>query len=184
MPMLGSTLLKKTAAAETDQPMLTPEQVVEQLRAIQAQIPEFVQLPENNRTKLMKRWATVNVEFSREAINTVGASEVVRNTVGNTPEEFHQAENEVARWTAVESELQAMLRGVKAANVVRRHRIGLAALQVFNVSRELARREEHADLLPRIEAMRRIPKYLRRPAKPPATPDPAKQPQQPATKPA
>jgi hypothetical protein len=174
MSILGNTLSKKTATAETDKPMLTPEQVIEQLRALRAQIPEFVQLPNNREMRYMRRIANVNIEFAREAINAIGASAVVQNTIGNTPEEFHEAEDEVGRWTAVETELRAMLRGVAAANVVRRHRIGLAALQVFNVSRELARREDHADLLPHVETMRRIPKYGRRRKSPTPPAEPAK----------
>jgi hypothetical protein len=78
----------------------------------------------------------------------------------------------------VETELRSMLRGVTAANLVRRHRIGQAALQTFHVSRQLVRQEEHADLLPHVETMSRLPKYGRRHSKSSATPaDPAKAPQ-------
>lgn len=169
----------------SDAPMLTAEQLVELLRGLQSQIPEFVQLPNSRQMKMIRRRASVNVEFAREAINAAGASETVQHVIGSTPEEMHAAENEIGRWSAVEAELRAMLRGVTAANTLRRERLGLAALQVLNVSRELVRREEHSGLWPHVEAMSRIPKYSRRrrtkpaepasPANPTAkSPDPAK----------
>lgn len=184
MSILGSSLSKKTAAAETDEPMLTPEQALEMFRAMRKRIPEFVHLPNNRELQRMRRWASVNVDFAREAMSAVGASEVVQNAIGNTPDELHHAEDEVGRWSVVESELRSLLNGVSAANLVRRHRIGLAALQAFSVSRQLVRQENHADLLPHVETMSRLPKYSRRRVKPPTGPakpaDPAKPPAPPA----
>ena len=175
MPIVRSSLAKTTAASDT--PMLTPEQVVEQLRLLRQQIPEFVQLPNNREMKQLRRTASLNVAFAHEAINAVGASDIVQNVIGNTPDELHQAEDEVARWTAVESEMRSMLRGVVAANVVRRHRLCHAALQAFNVSKQLVRQEEHANLLPHVESMSRIRKFGRRRVK--AAEATAEQPQPP-----
>lgn len=180
MSILGNS--QKTTATEGDQPMLAPEQVTDQLRTLQAQIPEYVQPVNDRQMRLIRRRASVNIDFTREAISAVGTSETVQHVVGNTAAEFHAAEDEVGRWATVESELRAMLRGVAAANVVRRERLGLAALQVFNVSRELVRREEHAALRPHVEAMSRIPKYNRRRKVSAAKPaDPANPPVQPKT---
>jgi hypothetical protein len=153
---------KKTAAEDPSQPMLEPEEALEQLRAIQSRIPEFVQPANDRQMKLIRRRAGVSVEFAREAISAVGASDTVQHIVGNTPAELRAAEAEIGRWSAVEAELRAILRGVIAANTMRRERLGLAALQVFNVSRELVRQEDHAELWPHVEAMRRMPKYNRR----------------------
>lgn len=170
----SSSSSSQTAVTASEAPMLAPEQVVEQLRGLQRQIPEFVQLPQDQRMRAIRRRASVNVEFAREAIHAVGASETVQHIVGNSPAELHAAEAEIGRWTAVEAELRSMLRGVTAANTLRRERLGLAALQVLNVSRELVRREEHAGLWPHVEAMSRIPKYSRRRKTKPAEPaDPA-----------
>jgi hypothetical protein len=171
MSILKSSNPPITAGTEPDAATLTPEQAVEQLRAMQSQIPAFAQLPNDREMRLIRRRASVNVEFAREAFNAVGASEAVQQAIGNSPEELHAAEDEVGRWTAVEAELRATLRGVTAANMLRRERIGLAALTVLNVSRDLVRQEEHAALWPHVEAMSRIPKYNRQrktnPAKPP-----------------
>jgi hypothetical protein len=178
MPIVRSSLTRSIAAV-SDTPMLTPEQVVEQLRLLRQQIPEFVQLPNNREMKQLRRTASLNIAFAHEAINAVGASDIVQNVIGNTPDELHQAEDEVGRWTAVESELRAMLRGVVAANVVRRHRLCHAAQQAFNVSKQLVRQEEHANLLPHVESMSRIRKFGRRRVKTAEVPADQPQPQPP-----
>ena len=152
--------------------MLTPEEVVEQLRAIRARIPEFVQLPKSRVTDGMRRKARINVVFAREAFGLVGASDVVQGVVGNSPDELHRAEDEKARWSAVESELQAMWSGVATANVVRGDRIAQVALQAYNVGTQLVKQTDYAYLLPHVERMKRLPKYGRRRVKPAAEAQP------------
>jgi len=52
-----------------------------------------------------------------------------------------------------------MLRGVAAANLSRRHRVGLITLQTYSISRQLVRKKAHADLLPHVDGMRRLNKF-------------------------
>jgi hypothetical protein len=173
----------KTATAtvkttEGELPSLTPEEVIEQLRALQLRIPEFVQLPKDRQTERFRRLARVNPEFRREAFHAVGASKTVQDFIGNTSEELYQAEDEMTRWTAVRSELRALLRGVNSAILVRHQRIALAAVQTYSVSRQLVDRGEHPELLPHVERMRQLPRYGRsRPRKA------AEEPQQPQPQP-
>src|SRR4029078_11473471 len=96
--------------------------------------------------------------------------------VGRTPADLRQDEVEITRWTAVEDELKAMLKGVSAANLIRRHRLGLAALQAYNISQQLVRHPDHADLLPHVEGMKRLNKFGRRRAKAPVEPPPVEPP--------
>jgi hypothetical protein len=168
----GKNVISEVTAAET--PMLTPEEFIEQVRALRARVPDFVHLPKTRATRQLRRAAGISIQFAREAFGAVGASPVVQEAIGNTPAELHQADDEVARWTSAEGELEALLRGVAAANIVRRQRIAQVALQSYNVSRELVKQEEHAHLLPYVERMKRMPKYGRRrkPAEP-AQPQPA-----------
>jgi hypothetical protein len=74
--------------------------------------------------------------------------------IGRTAEELRQETEEEARWTAVEDELRTTLSGVAAANLVRRHRIGLRALQTYNTAQQLVRSKEHAYLLPFVAEMK------------------------------
>ena len=170
MTIINSTTTKKAAAAATDTPMLTPEQFIEQLRSLQKQLPEFVQLPKLRGMGNIRRVASLAEELAHDGIGAVGASEVVQNAIGQTAEQMHQAEDEIGRWKVAENEARTLVRGLAAANLVRRHRIGLALMQAFNVSRQLVRQEEHAHLLPHVERMSLVRKLGRRSTKPAAEP--------------
>jgi len=165
----GSSSSTVVTADETT--TLSPEAIVGQLRALRQQIPEFTQMPVAD-ARVLHPAAQVDPEFAHAAINTIGASETVQIAVGRSAEEMRQEENEVVRWTAVEDELRAMLKGVAAANLVRRHRLGLALLQTYSIGRQLVRNKDHAHLLPHVEGMKRLNKFGRRRAKAPAEPEP------------
>jgi len=171
MPVILDSSLKQSAGGASDKPLLTPEQVVDQLRALREQIPEFVQLPRDEADQI-RREATVTIDFARAAITAVGTSEIVQSVIGNTPAELHQAEDELSRWSVVENEFRSILRGVNLANLMRRHRIGRVVLQAYHVSKQLVREEAHAQLLPHVEAMSRIKRFSRRRTKPSAEVDP------------
>jgi hypothetical protein len=155
-----------------DPVMLTPEQVIEQLRTMRQQIPNFVQLPHNRETDALRRLArAISLEFAHEATNAVGVSPVVEGAVGNTPEGMHRDKDLNGRWAAAENEMRSLLRGMSSTNLVLRQRLCRDALQAYNVSRELVKQEEHAHLLPHVEAMRRL-KRPRRRVKPDTEPAP------------
>jgi len=163
----------------TDQPtvMLSPEEVVQQLRTLRSQVP--IETPPEA-TPRPRRLATVNPQFTTAAINAVGAVDIVQNAVGRTDEDLRQ-ENDIAlRWTAVEDELRTFLNNVSQTNLFRRQRVGLAALQTYGICRQLARDTAHAPrLAAHIAEMRRTNKFGRRSKKAQQTPDP----QQPAPQP-
>lgn len=169
---MSNTINNATAGAQ-EPAAVTPDAIIEQLRAIRQQIPEYTQLAIPD-AKAIRRVAHINSDFIDAAINAVGASEVVQTAVGRTNENLRDENEEAGRWTAVEDELRAMLKGVVAANLVRRHRVGLAALQTYNISRQLIRQKEHADLLPHVQGMKRLSKFGRRRkiAQPPSEPQP------------
>jgi hypothetical protein len=145
---------------------LPPEAIVEQLRGLRAHIPEYVQLPAADAQSL-RRAAHVDPEFVQASIDAVGENSGVANLLGRSAPELRQETVDDDRWNAVETELQAMLHGVAAANLVRRHRIGLTALQVYNICGQLVRQKEHAALLPRMQQMRRLNKFGKKKAKGP-----------------
>jgi hypothetical protein len=152
------------AAVVLDPPaLLSPEQFIEQLRALQQQIPNFVQLPKNRETDGFRRLArSITLEFAHEATNAVGVSSVVEAAVGNTPEGMYEAEALAGRWAAVENEARSLVRGLSSTNLVLRQRLCKDAVQAYNVSRELVKQKEHSHLLPHVEAMSRLRKSRRR----------------------
>jgi hypothetical protein len=177
MSVISSSISPKPAAA-AEKPMLTPEQFIEQLHALRDQVPDFVQLPDNREIRKLRQAArAVNAELAREALSAVGATDLVQNAIGSTPEELRQAEAESSRWLSAESELRAVLRGLSAANAVRRYRIAYAVLQAYRISRTLAGDEKFSDLVPHVETMARIKN--RRRSKTPETSKPAPPPDDP-----
>lgn len=172
-----SSTINNTATAGAQEPAAaTPDSIIEQLRVVRQQIPEYTQLAIPD-AKAIRRVAHINSDFIDAAINAVGASDVVQTAVGRTNADLREENEDAGRWTAVEDELRAMLKGVVAANLVRRHRVGLAALQTYNISRQLIRQKEHAGLLPHVQGMKRLSKFGRRRkmAQPPAEPQPEPQ---------
>jgi hypothetical protein len=152
---------------------VTPDQIVEQLRVLRQQIPDYTQLPIPD-ARSIRRVAHLNSDFINAAINAVGASETVQGAVGRTDADLRLENDQASRWTAVEDELRAMLKGVAAANLIRRHRVGLDVLQTYNISRQLVRKKEHADLLPHVQVMTRLNKFgrKRKNVQPPSDPTP------------
>jgi hypothetical protein len=152
--------------------LLTPEQIVEQLRILRLHVPEFGPLAVAESLPLHAA-ANVPNDLVVAAIHTIGASAAVEGVIGQAPDALLADQEEVARWSAVDAELRTLLSGVGAAILTRRYRLGLTALQTYNITRQLVRQKEHANLLPHFDAMRRLNRFghRRRPAAPaPAAP--------------
>lgn len=158
-----------TEAKPQDFVPMTPEQIVEQLRVLRQHIPLYGPL-DPRETRTMSRVAAVSRPFVEAAITTVGASTPVRDALGASADEMRADAAEIGRWSAVEDELSKILQGVRSGNLTRRHHLGMAALQTYQISRQLARSSDHAELLPHIETMRRLNKFGRIRRKPVETP--------------
>lgn len=141
--------------------LLEPDAMIEQLRAMRARIPDYGQLPLSERRALVAG-KLVTDPFIQAAINSIGASAIVGQAVGVSPEAMRREMAVVAQWTAVEDELRALLLGVVTANAVRRHRVAISGLQAYSIGQQLVRKEEHSDLLPHVAEMRRHNRLGRR----------------------
>ncbi|HYI12786.1 MAG TPA: hypothetical protein VEK57_27300 [Thermoanaerobaculia bacterium] len=170
MSIIRSSTKKETTPAATETPLMTPEQFVEHTRSLHPQIPGFVLLPKSPELVNVRRIARLGTQIAEEGIGAIGASEVVQSAIGLTPEEMHAAEDEIGRWTVAESEAFKLYRGVADANLMRRHRLGLALMQAYNVSRQLVRQEEHAQLLTHVQRIFHVRKMARRRIQPAAEP--------------
>jgi hypothetical protein len=147
--------------------VLSPEEVVQFLRAIRPQIA----LPAGQVAATRKRRIThVDAKFVEEAINAIGAFDGVREVLGVTDEELRQEVAVTARWTAVASELRSLLDEIQIANAARRQRTGLAALQAYQICQQLARDEKNTAIAVHVKEMRRLNKFGRARRKP-ATPE-------------
>jgi hypothetical protein len=150
--------------------MLSPEEVVQQLRALRARIP----LPQPPAVPVSprRRLAHVDPQFVTAAINAVGASDIVQAAIGRTDEDLRQENDAAIRWTAVTDELRSLLQEILLANTQRRQRVGLASLQAYSFCQQLARDATHATRLAApIGEMKRLNKFGRSRRKAPQ-PDP------------
>ena len=150
---------------------ITPEVMVAQVRAMRDHVPEYTQLAIPD-AQAIRRVAHVNPELVQAAINSMAAAEGVQTVLGVTAAELQRDTEDAAHWTAVEDEVTALLKGIVAANLIRRHRIGLVTLQTYNICRQLVRKKDHSNLLPHVEMMKRLNKFGRKRAKTPPQPEP------------
>ncbi len=140
---------------------MTPDEVVDGLRAIRARISEMTPLTAAQRTALRNRIRTSNPVI-QASINAIGAMDIVSQAVGQPAEEVRQLADETNRWTAVEDELRAMLNGVSGANLMRRHRLAFIAGQAYSIGTRLALDPANAILLPYVEEVKRLKSFRRR----------------------
>jgi hypothetical protein len=171
------------AAGIPTSPALTPEAIVDGLRAMRAQLGEVTPLTPQQRIELRNRARTSN-PILQASINVIGALDNVSQALGQPAGTVRQLYEEANRWTAVEDELRMMLSGVAGANLVRRQRVTLVAAQAYSIGAQLARDPAHAVLLPHVQEIRRLKSFTRRKKAaqvPGTTPPPAPQP--PATTP-
>ncbi|HEX9981936.1 MAG TPA: hypothetical protein VGF69_01610 [Thermoanaerobaculia bacterium] len=140
---------------------LTPEQFTEQVRALRQHVPGFAPLAVPQSVGL-HRSANVDDSLVQAGISAVAASSAISSALGRTGDDLTQERAEVIRWRVAEDELRTLLEGVSAANLIRRHRLGVTVLQAYSISRQLVRTENFADLLPHVDTMRRLNKLGRR----------------------
>ena len=169
-------IIQNQHAADTpQQPPVTPEGIIQQLRAVSAQIPEVTPLTPQQR-EIVRRQAKTskNGEIVETSISMIGTEDLVSQAVGQSADEVHAMRDEAGRWGQVEDELRAMLEGVAGANLIRRQKISIIAERAYGVGSQLARDPEHEALVPHVQEIKRLKKIARRkkPAATPQTPNP------------
>jgi hypothetical protein len=171
----NTTITSNTAAADS-QTVLTPAEVLAQLRTMAASIPEIAPLTPKERRQMYQLEKTP-VEIVLAQFDMIGVSDRVQSAVGSTAEAANQLIADDNRWVTVEGELQAILNGIRGANLIRRQKVQLLGAQAFGVGVLLARSEEHAELKPHVERVRRLKRLARGRKSAPQSPEtPAPQP--------
>ena len=153
--------------------LLTPEEFVRELRALAARLP--MPAPAATPVGQRRRLSHVNAVFVEASVNAIGASDGVSKALGRTDDDVRQEVDLISRWSAGNDELRKMLLAGMEANTIRRQRVGLTALQTFQICQQLARDESNASLRSHIDAMKRLNKFSRsrrRSASRPPEPEP------------
>lgn len=144
-----------SSTADVPEPaMLSPEALVEQLRALRQQVPDLAPLTKEQR-RTLRRQGRLSSGAVQASINVISASGKVSQALEAPAEEVQQLVADTNRWLAVESELRTLLKGVSDANIIRRQQTALLAGQAYNISRQLARDPKNAELRPQVDEIQR-----------------------------
>ena len=169
-----------TAAADTPQPQpstnLTPEAVVEQLRAIRSQIAQVTPITPAQRRSLRYLIST-SADVVDSTINMMDFSMPVQQALGKPSADVRDLQQTTSRWSAVEDELNSLFEAINGANFVRRHQLNLIAAQAYSIGKQLVRDPANAALIPHVREIKRLRAVANR-----AKPTPS-QPQQPSPEP-
>jgi hypothetical protein len=154
---------------------LTPEEVIAQLRAIRSKIEDVAPLTQEQRTLLKKRLRRHETPVVEASINVIGVLDNVAQAIGKPLDEVRQVQDDALRWEAMADEARAFLSGIEGANLVRRQRLTLIAMQAYSIGAQLAKDPAKAVLVPHLEEVKRMKGVTRRKrkAQAPQTPSPA-----------
>jgi len=155
-------------AADTPPVALTPEQVVEGLRALRAQMPAVDPLTDRERA-LARTFSRAGGPAAavQASINAIGASEEMAPAVGTPADEAQTMVEETNRWTVVEAELKRFLSGVSDANLIRKQRTGIIAAKAYGIAKQIAR--DNPELRTHVKEIQRLRTAGRRKKSAPAS---------------
>ena len=163
-----------------DPAKLTPEAVIEQLRAMRSQIDQVEPLSNQQRKQLKQRLRTQKTPIVDASINVIGVLGNVSQAIGQPLDEVRQVQTDAIRWEAVIEEARSFLNSMEGANLIRRQRLALIGTQAYTIGTQLAKDPANAVLLPHVEEVKRLKSASRRKKAAPAPQTPAPTPTTPA----
>jgi len=183
--ILNNSSTNPHAAADPQQPgttqqatPLTADAVIEQIRALRAQLPAVAALNVKER-RALRTGATNSEPIVQSSLNVIGVSGNVASALGQPVENVRAMQQDAIFWKAVEEEARNFVEGIAGANAIRRQKLARLGAQAYLISSQLAKDPENEVLVPHVEEIKRLKRIARRPKKP-ATPVP----QQPSAAPA
>src|SRR3954471_11558401 len=88
------------AAAAQAEASTSPDALVAQIRAMRAQVPEYAQIPREERHKMIMVAKNTDPDFVQASINGVSASSAMKEGVARTAEELRADTVDSNAWTA------------------------------------------------------------------------------------
>lgn len=147
--------------------MVEPETLVLGLRSLQQRIPGFTQLSIDE-VRSMARAAYLDPEFVDAGIHLAHVWDRTNAVIGRDPSELREDADETRRWDEAEREAMALIKGMGASNLERKHRLGQDILAIYSLVGRLLRHPngDHAHLRPYYEEMQRLyRKNMQKPGK-------------------
>lgn len=154
----------------------TPEQVVEALRALRADLADEVRAMSAQQRRDLRNRTKSSPELISSSVSAIGMSDTIAAAVGKNSQQVQDLMKADKRWRLLEGELRKFLNEVSSAGLARRHQLDVIATQTFAVTKQLIRSPENQDLIPIFEEMQAIRKQARRTKRkkseePPAEPE-------------
>ncbi|HEX6095118.1 MAG TPA: hypothetical protein VF432_02250 [Thermoanaerobaculia bacterium] len=141
-------------------------ELLETLERVQERIAGFRPLT-NEEIIAIRKASSLDRDWVVQAVGALGASEKLQAVVGATPEDLFVEIADERQWDRAERQMRALLNGLAATNLARRHRIGVKALQIYGIARHLVRQPEHSHLIPFVERLQQMNKLGKRKKKTP-----------------
>src|ERR1051326_2381856 len=159
-PMPPTAGADPTPAPDPTTTLLAPDEAVQMLRAIRERIP----IPDASRLPHVNvNINGVDQQFVTASINAIGAVDAIQTAVGRTGEDARQEVETAARWTAFTDELRTLLAAAVQADGVRRKSVNLAALQTYNICKQLVRdKTQGPQVTAHLQEMKRLNKLGRK----------------------
>ena len=143
------------------------QQLLEQQRAIRAQIPDFI-LPHASQPALTGTAARVTAAAVNEGLAACETHPSLAGAVDTADVRYGQ--DYEAAFTQLRDEMMTSLEGLDYSIRLKRHNNAKAMLRILAVARSLVKAPENAGLTVYIEGMRKGIKRRRKPATTPETP--------------
>lgn len=155
--------ITSAAGADSQPAAVTPEQVIDQLRAVRATLADLEAVSVSERKRLVRISTKVSTDVLREQIDMIGDSQEVAAAVGVPADEVRAQADRSNGWMAVESELRILLSTVETHNLLERRALANLGSRAMNIGAQLAREPKHAAVLgTRLLEIRRLKRLGRR----------------------
>jgi hypothetical protein len=113
------------ALVDTTPALVEPEMLVQGLRLLQERIPGFTQLSVKEK-RSHARAANLDPEFLESGLHAAAMWHWTKHFVKRSAEELRQEDDVSRRWDEAIAAWRAILDGLEAANLKRKHRLGRA----------------------------------------------------------
>lgn len=140
----------------------TPEEVIEQLRALRDDIADEIHSMTAQQRRDLRNRTRSSYELILSSAGAIGMSDTIATAVGKSSAEVQELIMAEKRWRQLEGELLSFWNAVSSAGLARRLQLDQIATQTFAVTKSLIRNPQHENLVSIFEEMQAIRKNERR----------------------
>ena len=142
---------------------------IEEIRAFRERIPKFAIPPHQHARRALVRAASLPPEFLAGIAMVMKSHPELVHGGAVGPDEIRDLIAYADAFDPVANEIEALAHFLRYSVAAARNKAGSVALSIYALARVLAKRPEHADLIPLVEDMRRNlrAKRKRKAAEPP-----------------